>query len=647
MRKLLLPALFVALCSVSALADKTPKSHADEILLTIDKTPVTLGEFEYLYHKNNSQQLVPQTIEQYLDLFINYKLKVAEARRAGLDTLATFRTELDGYARELAEPYLVDTIAEKQLINDLYNRMKEEVNVSHIMLPTGDNLVDLTKNRATADSLRQVLLNGGNFEQLAATYSIDRNSAMRGGNMGFIPALRFPYVFEDAAYNTPVGSISDVIMTPFGYHIVKPIARRPSPGEVLVQHILVLTQDLEPAEVAQKRARIDSIHALLVNGASFDDLATRFSEDPGSARQGGRLPWFSTGRMVKPFEEMSFNIANGEISPVFETSYGYHIVRRLDWRGVDSLQNVIPAIKEAISRDERSTYAKKARINELKKAYHLTDNRPARAMVESVIRSAGGYDSSVIARFASMPAVLVSMDNGPAVILNQAIKSLAPMDGVDPERAIATVNARIDALAAEAVEARAIAEMPITNPDYRNLLNEYRDGILLFEISDRNVWSRAKEDAAGLDNWFKTHRDRYTWEKPKFKSHIIFATSDSILDGVNQYLANNKIDPALLQQTLGSLFGTRNIRVERVIAAKGENAIVDYLGFGGEKPKPTGKWVAYRAFNPVILEAPVEVADERGAITADYQSHLEEKWIKQLHKTHKVKVNRKVLKKAQ
>lgn len=646
MKKILLSAALLLTACGAAMAAKPQVAREDQVLLTIDKKPVTLGEFEYLYHKNNSQQLVPQTIDQYLDMFINYKLKVAEAEAAGIDTTAAFVSEFKGYARDLAQPYLVDAAVEQQLINTMYDRMKEEVNVSHIMVFLGETPADRQANRHLLDSIRTVIINGGNFEELAKQYSIDRSSNGRGGNMGFITAARFPYTFEDAAYETPVGQLSQVIETPYGFHLVKPIERRPARGQVLVQHILKLTHGASPDQAAAKRHEIDSIHALLVAGADFDDMAARESEDPGSARQGGRLPWFSTGRMVKAFEDASFALQDGQISDVVESEFGYHIIKRIDSKGIGTLDELTPTIKEVLAQDERGQLPRRAKLDEYKKKYNLIMNRPAIAMVESVIQSSGGYDSTAIEKFKGMPAPLAKFDDGDAVLLTDVIATLAPMPGKSAGEAFDIFSGRLDAMVNDAVAARAVEDMAADNAEYRNLLHEYRDGILLFEISDRNVWSKAKEDTEGLDKWFADHRDRYTWEAPKFKSYIVFATSDSVLNVANDFLAANNVEGKELAAVMRQLCG-RDVRVERVIAAKGENAIVDYLGFNGEKPAPTGKWVAYVAYRPVVLDAPVEVADERGAITADYQAHLEEKWVKDLRSRHKVKVNKKVLKQAE
>ncbi|MDE6135719.1 MAG: hypothetical protein K2F79_09120, partial [Muribaculaceae bacterium] len=220
---------------------------------------------------------------------------------------------------------------------------------------------------------------------------------------------------------------------------------------------------------------------------------------------------------------------------------------------------------------------------------------------------------------------------------------LAPMPG-DPASIIR--GAASNALEAQ-IREMALNEIYNSNADYRNLINEYRDGILLYEISNSKVWDRAAKDTEGLQAFFKTNADKYKWPAPKFKSYIFFADSDSILAEALAYAENlGDVSPATLSQELRKKFG-RNVKAERVIAAKGENLITDYLAFGGDKPSADAKtkWKAYAAFHGRVIEAPEEAADVRGAAVTDYQAKLEKEWLDQLHKEYKVKINQKVLNK--
>lgn len=633
--------LALVLASVAVVQAKGSK---DPELMTINGKAVTLGEFEYLYHKNNSQQLAPQTIDEYLDMFVTYKQKVADAESEGIDNTEAFKNEFDGYRRELAEPYLRNKEMEDSIIRAVYSHMQEDVDVSHIMLASKGPGIDAEAQKHTLDSIRTAILNGADFAALARQYSIDRAARKNGGRMGFIPVGRLPYTFEDAAYNTKAGEISPVVETPFGFHIVKVNARRPARGQVLAQHILKLTQGLSEEDAAKKKAEIDSIGALLAAGADFEEIAKKESEDPGSQRNGGRLNWFGAGQMVPEFEEAAFSLQNGEVSAPFKTSYGYHIVKRLDWKPVDSFETMEPMIKNVIQRDERGQMPRKRKIAELRCKFKAGVNAANLALVKNEIVKNGGLDSALIEKYLVSEMEVASMGKQ-KILLSEVVSEIgAPLAGT-PERQAAQFEERVNLSLDNAVTEAERQDLAVNNADYRNLLNEYRDGMLLFEVSDRKVWTKAKQDKEGLENYFRTHRDKYKWEKPKFKSYVVFATSDSIMQLAKGYLESTDMPGDSLATDLRKKFG-KDVKIEKVIAAQGENNITDYLGFGAEKPEAKGKWAWYFPYRGKILNAPEEAADVRGAVTGDYQGELEEAWVAGLKQKFPAKINKKTLKKA-
>lgn len=640
MKKGLLP-LALALASVGM---AQAKGASDPVLMTIKGKPVTLSEFEYLYHKNNSQQITPQSIEEYLQMFITYKQKVADAEAEGIDRTEAFSNEYDGYRRELAEPYLRDQQVEDSLINVVYNRMKEDVDVSHIMLANQGPGINPGEQKARLDSIRTAILGGSDFEELARRFSIDRSVTRNGGHMGYIAAAKFPYVFEDAAYDTPTGQISPVIETPFGYHIVKVHGRRPARGQVLVEHILKLTQGLNPEEAERKKEQIDSIAGVLAAGADFEDVARRESEDPGTRPNGGKLGWFGTGQMVPEFEEASFSLSDGEISAPVQTAYGYHIIKRLEGKGVEPMETMAPIIKQVLQRDERAQLPRKRKVAALRKKYGVAPYYDALAKVKEEIVANGGLDSVLAAKYTASNTPIAKI-GGSKIPLSEIMAEISlPLPGDAEAQA-----ARFEELLGENLDNNAVEaernNLAKENADYRNLLNEYRDGMLLFEVSDRKVWQKAKQDKEGLAAFFEANRDKYRWEKPKYKGYVVFATSDSLLNAAKSFLGQREISSDSLQTELRKQFG-KDVKIEKVIAAQGENAITDFLGFGAVKPEPKGKWAHYFPYRDKVLEAPEEPADVRGAVTGDYQNELERQWIEQLKKAYPAKVNKKVLKKA-
>lgn len=465
--------------------------------------------------------------------------------------------------------------------------------------------------------------------------------------MGYILANRYPAAFEEAAYTVPVGEYSDVIASPVGFHIVKVNARRPARGQVLAEHILRLTRGKTPQEVEAQKAYIDSLYTMVSNGASFEAVAAENSEDPGSAAQGGKLPWFGVGQMVPEFEDMAFSLKDGEISKPFATAYGYHIIKRLESKGIDSFENVKANIKNAISRDERGQLPAKRRLQQLRKQYGAKADAKALAKLKQQILANGGVDSAMMVSMVNSDVTVARIGKEKLPLSEVMSEELTNGFAGTPELQAAqleqAVERHLDAVTIETKRDALMAE----EPDYRNLVNEYRDGILLYEIANRNVWDRASKDHEGLEAFFKANAGKYRWEQPKFKSYVFFASSDSLLDKAVEYADSlSTDDPTAFTQDMRKRFG-RDIKIERVIAAKGENAITDYLGFGAEKPAADGKskWTSYRAYKGRVLEQPEEAADVRGAAVTDYQAKLEADWLKELHKRYKVKVNKKVFKK--
>lgn len=639
--------LLTAAALVATLVATAAKKGDDPTLMTVAGKDVKLSEFEYLYKKNNSQQLQPQTLDEYVDMFVTYKLKVADAEAAGIDTTAAFIKEFSGYRDELARPYLRDAAVEDSIIVATYRNMQEEVDVSHVMVALERTPEKIAAKRAFLDSLRTEIVAGrADFAAVADQYSIDPAVKRNHGHMGFIVPNRYPYNFEEAAYATAVGEISPVITTPFGYHIVKVNDRRPARGTVLAQHILKLVlRDAAPEVAAAKQAQMDSIYTLLKAGADFSDMASRESEDPGSARKGGMLPWFGPGEMVPEFETVAFSLANDSISKPFATSYGIHIIHRLDGRGVQPLEQARQEIMGAMARDDRGTMADRRRYEELRKMYNAQIVEATRNLVIDAIKANNGIDSAFVAKYVTdnTPIVIVAGKATPVSRLFEGMRRNKRRQALEP--AIETFNHLVDNTLQSATLDHEKTQLENRYPDFRNLSNEYRDGMLLFEISNRNVWDRASQDKEGLQAFFRANRDRYKWDAPKYKGFVIYTDGDSINAAVKSFLAEKKPQADSVARELRAEFG-RDVKIERVIVANGENPVIDHVAFGGAAPELNGKWNGYVVYEGKLLDAPEEAADVRGQVTSDYQAELEKEWVKELRSKYKWKVNNKILKRV-
>ncbi|MBD5321590.1 MAG: hypothetical protein HDS01_02325 [Bacteroides sp.] len=630
----------MALAALTLMPAVAGSRQSDPVVMTVNGKDVRQSEFQYLYNKNNLQQVAPQTIDEYVDMFVTYKLKVADAEAAGIDTTAAFRNEFNGYCMELTAPYLRDKKVEDRLVDEAYARMKVSRCVSHILVPLGMTRAERKANREKLDSIRAAIVAGADFGEMAMRYSVDRSALQNRGNLGFINANSFPYPFEKVAFDTPVGAISEVFEdAPYGYHIIMVTAERPASGEVSARHILKLTQGMSPEEAAIQKSRIDSIAGLLKNGADFEALARAESEDPGSAARGGNLGFFGRGRMVPEFEEAAFSLNPGEISEPFATAYGYHIVQTLEVKPIPSLEECRKEILAVFNRDIRAKLPQKEYLSSLRESSGVSVDSKVLDEVYAHIDSSSDSDQAFEALKVDQ-TVLAHFPTGDVKVSDVA-SGISLRPGMD--LALAFEDALDEALDNATVDF-ARQNLMANNADYRNLVNEYRDGILLFEISNRKVWDRSSTDAQAQLDYFRNHRADYAWEAPRFKGYVVFATSDSLASEVKGFLASKSVSADALAGEMSENFG-RDVKVERVLTAKGENNIIDQIAFGGTQAEPVGRWIAWFPYAYKVIDAPEEPADVKGALASDLQQHLEAEWIKDLHNRYKVKVNNKAIKK--
>lgn len=618
----------------------------DPVVMTVNGKDVKLSEFEYLYNKNKQQQLEKQTFDKYVDMFVVYKLKVADAEAAGIDTTNAFINEFRRYRNDLANPYLEDETVEDKLAHEAYDRMKEDVEVSHIMYHLADPKTNsLSKPREFMDSIRNCILNGQDFAELAAKYSIDPSAKRNGGNMGYIKSGLTPYAFEYAAYNTPVGEISEVVESPYGLHLVKPTAKRASRGEVLVEHIMKLfPREATNAQKLELKQRIDSIYTLVKSGADFEEIAKKESDDRGSKTKGGLLPWFGTGQMVPEFETVSFELAKDSISKPFMTSYGYHIVKKLDSRGLPEFEKVKDQIIGTFVNDDRAAQPRLVKLQQLKDKYNYTVVESCKNEILSSIEKAGCLDSAVVAALENSETSVVTFGDR-TIKVKDVAKKLQNKTKFTVVQGKAVVERTINSIGDEAVIEYEKDMLEVNDSDYANLVNEYRDGLLLFEISNQKVWNKASADKEGLEEFFKKNVNKYIFEKPKFKGILVQVSNDSIADLVKAEVG--KLGKDTLVKSLRKQF-KRNIKVEKVLVAKGENKLIDAIGFSRnyDFENPDKKFPVYFVLDGRIIGIPEEASDVRGPVTVDYQNLLEQQWVKELRAKYPVKLNKRNLNKV-
>lgn len=615
----------------------------DPVIMTINGEDVTKSEFEYLYNKNSQQQINPQTLDEYVEMFKLYKMKVADAKAAGLDTTAKFRKEAEQYRHDLATPYLADSVYLNQLVDEAYARSRKEAVAKHIMFFKSPNPEHNLQMKAKADSLKQVLDNGGNFEELARQYSQDKRSAVNGGTMGYIVSGQYPYGFEVAAFATPEGSVSDVVESPQGYHILKGGHKRDARGRVKVSHILKLAR--QESDWARAKEQIDSLYQVVTaNPEKFNEIATTNSDDRGSARQGGQLPWFGAGEMVEEFDSAAFALKKGEISKPVKSQFGYHIIMKQDERD--------PLPKEAVKKqtlarmsspqDERYALIQKHQTERFAARHKAQVNQSGLDAVNDYAAK-NGIDSLFYAKWLGNDGNITLMTaDGNKYSVADFVAKFNGVKQSNPVAAKEIIDANLDSWMngiLTGLEEEALAK---SEPDYRNLLKEYVDGSLLYEVSVLKVWDKAAKDIPGLEKYFAENRMKYKWDTPHVKGVFVQAANDSVATAIKDLArgaAEDDIVPALRKQFKNQM------AAERILVPKGSNAMVDYVAFDGPvAPSSIEKYPVMFMLNKRILTVPEEMQDVKGLVTSDYQNMFQEQWENDLRKKYNVKVNKKVLK---
>lgn len=619
----------------------------DPVLMKINGKPVHKSEFEYIYNKNNSNNaLDKKTLNEYVDLFVNFKLKVEEAKAQGIDTTKSFINELAGYRSQLTKPYLTDANVDESVLREAYERTKEDVEVSHILIRLSQNPMpnDTLEAWKKIQNIRK-RLEKEDFAKVAAEVSEDQMAAENKGYIGFITAFRTVYPFETVAYNTPVGKISAPVRTAFGYHIVKVHSRRKSPGEILVSHIMRFTEQGNDAKNAAAKQTIDSIYNLVKSGSDFGKLASELSEDRGSATRNGELPWFSTGRMVPEFETAAFALANkGDVSKPIQSAYGWHIIKLLDQKALPTFEAARIDIENKVKRDERANLGQASFINKLKQEYAFQLNPKSVEDFYKLLEGKTLVDSVFLANVSALSGNLMSFANN--TVSQKAFADYLKKNAyTDKLSAKDIIDEKLQLFVNETILAYEDTQLEKKHDDFRFLMQEYHDGILLFEVSNNEVWEKASRDVEGLRKFFNANRNDYKWEKSHYKGRVIHCKDKATLKAARAIVKKShpdSIDKYLRTRLNDSI---QYVKIEKGLFVQGDNKAIDKFGFKVKKADftPSDDYPYVFVVGKLLKNMPEDYTDVRGLVTADYQEYLEKEWIKYLRDKFKVEIFKDVL----
>lgn len=622
-----------------------------DVLLTIDGTPVYANEFKRVYEKNLElvQDESQKDIDGYLQLFIDYKLKIFEAKAQGLDEGEVYKAELTKYRDQLSRNYLFENKFTEDLAKEAYDRGKEEINANHILIKVSyeatpqDTLAAYNKIKSIRE---KALKNGADFEQLAKENSEEPNAKSSGGKLGYFSVFNMVYPFETAAYNTKVGAVSEIVRTNFGYHIIKVNDRRERLPKVAVSHIMI--SDKKGAKTFDPKERINEISTMLKQGQSFENLAKEYSDDKNSGVKGGALKPFTKGELRAPeFEEVAYQLKNiGDISEPVKTDFGWHIIRLDEIVADPTFEEQRVQLEKKVKQGDRGKVVVNAVNNKIKEIYGFKK-------VESYLPFFDTYvTDSVLSRKWKKEPIAAAQNKTLFTIGNKAVKYSdfasyieerqgTTMPFKDKEKLLIGMY---DELETNELKEYFRDQLEIENEEYAAILGEYRDGLLIFDVMDKNIWSKAKNDTIGLQNFYNKSKENYRWKK-RLDVDIFSATSQIYAQRV-QKMIQEGMAPEDIKTELNP-DGSVNVLLTQGVFEIGEKELPENLDIkkGVSSVYPSNDSFTVVNVKEILPESIKDLEDVKGRVISNYQNELETTWMNELHAKYKVEVNSKTLRK--
>lgn len=649
---LLIPALTMA----QAPAAKTK----DATLITFGPGPdsfkVSRSEFEYVYQKNNggwdkAKKATPQDYREYLNLYIKFRRKVLNAESLGMDTMPAFLTELEGYRKQLAQPYLVEKNILDTLIKEGYQRSLYQIRASHILINVAadaspaDTLRAYEKIKAIRDSIVNLK---SDFAEMAQRYSQDPSVKSNKGDLGYFTAFNMVYPFESAAYNTPVGKVSQPVRTQYGYHILYVQDVYKGKGIQHASHIIIrVGENYSAKDTASALARIKEIHERLKRGEDFAALAEEFSDDPGSSKTGGDL---GASRLLPEMEEWKRKLSAGQFSDPFTTPYGWHILKVTKVEPIPTFDEVKGEIRTRVQKDQRSNLPQSVFLEKIRKEYKPEIKQE---VADAFIATLGKEYSQ--GRFI------------PDSTRPEFYKSVILELGIPSERTTRTLNQfysyyktlRSEALSGSTIQASVMknlnafleselmkyeeSRLPVKYVDYKELYREYRDGILLFSLTEKLVWKKAIEDSVGLKSFYEKNKSQFTaGERIRVRE---YRSSDSLkIIEVQNYLAQGKTDKEI--DSLVNEKSALNLRIQMVMMDRKHPDLpagwMDATPASASAVRKRDKQFVIQQFVEKLPAGVKPFEEARSECITKYQEELESAWNLELEKKYPSVVNETV-----
>jgi peptidyl-prolyl cis-trans isomerase SurA len=633
--------ILIAICFFGA------QLQAQEVLFTVGNQTVTAEEFKAVYEKNKGvgNAIDPKTPEEYLDLYVRFKLKIAEAFDQQRDTAAKFVKEFGGYRAQLAKPYLSDAGSEDALIKEAYSRMSQEVRAAHIMFELASSALpsDTLRVYKAMMELRDEIESGKlSFEDAARSKSADTWSAKQGGDLGYFTAFNMVYPFESGAYDQEIGSISKPIRSQFGYHLIKTTDKRPASGTVRVRQIFFAAG--EKAKLAEKQRAERSaqeIYTRLQNGEEFGALVS-FSEDRKTKDRGGEMPEFGLNKMMPSFENAAFALEEpGDFSAPIQTNIGWHVIQLIEKKPLPEFESLKKEIKSKVKRDSRSQVGAKKFVNTLKRNYNFTVNernyRRTVALVDAAKFATGQWEAPSI-KTDRVVATYADAELRQSTVLAFWAKNQKPQttEGVEEYlRLLFNVVSNDNIIAYED------SQLESKYPDFRNLVREYREGILLFDLTQEEVWDKAAKDSVGIYIHYQTIKNNFTWDD-RISYKLWVAQNEKDAKRIARWVTKGKTDK--LNEFLTSNDALA-VAVSEGTAQQKDEEVFQMLwntSPGVHGPIAFNEGFAVLQTIDYLPAGPKALNEVKGLVIASYQNELEEKWVATLQDKFEVSINESV-----
>ena len=629
------------------------QTNTKEVLFTINNKPYYTDEFSRIYKKNidlvkdDSQK----DLDKYLELFIGYKLKINKANKLGLENNPKYKSELASYRTQLAKNYITDVKVTKELIEEGYNRSLKEVHATHILLNLEENAVpaDTLKIYNQILDIRKKALGGEDFSKLAKQFSQDPSAKENSGDLGYFSAFRMVYPFESAAFKTKKGEISMPVRTRYGYHIVKVLDIRDNRGEINVAHIMISKQtDLKLEEKAKNT--IDDIYKKLQQGEKFETLAQQFSEDKSSAEKGGVLNRFASGQLSSDkFEDIAFSLSKeNSLSAPFQTEFGWHIVKFIEKYPAKNFDEMQSDLDSKIRKDDRSRLITNSMNDKLRKEFPLKRDDKLYLAISKTI------NKDYLAGTWKIPTDSKAFDKNLFTIRDKPVTGITFLEFLEKQqKGLKDVKVSLPQLTDKIYEQfvddqlNTYYDNNLENkfPEFKDVMEEYRDGLLLFDLMEKEIWEKSKNDTIGLENFYKNHKFNYQW-KNRIDALITSSTKEDVIKKAQKMLKNNASSEVIKEKL--NLNKKVEIMENQGIFEEGSEILPKNVKFvvGISDIEKKGDYFFVTRVNKVLPAGEKTLEESKGKAINDYQQYLEENWVSDLKKEFTINVNKAVFEKV-